>query len=111
MAAEAEEEEEALPVASPNLVQAFFHLHCVHQSSLCSMPYTFLHFLASPRGRRTGDFGDAPPPPYEAGDADDGEEEEEEEEVEMVTPEEELGAEPEAGFGLSLMYLPPWCWK
>lgn len=23
---------------SPNLVQAFFHLHCVHQSSRCSMP-------------------------------------------------------------------------
>ena len=41
---------------SPNLVQAFFHLHCVHHWSRCSIPYTLRHFLASPLGLRTGDF-------------------------------------------------------
>lgn len=30
-------------------VQAFFHLHCVHHCSRWSMPYTFRHFLFSPR--------------------------------------------------------------
>lgn len=38
--------------ASPNLVQAFFHLHWVHHNSRCSIPYTFRHFLFSPRPRR-----------------------------------------------------------
>ena len=44
------------PVAfEPNLAQAFFHLHCVHQRSRCSNPYTFRHFLPS-RTLRVGDL-------------------------------------------------------
>ena len=41
------------------------------------MPYTFRHFFASPRGRRTGDFGEAP-----NGELEEEEEEEEDEEEE-----------------------------
>lgn len=37
---------------SPKRLQAFFHLHCVHQASRFSIPYTFRHFLFSPRVRR-----------------------------------------------------------
>lgn len=43
---------------SPKRLHAFFHLHCVHQSSFFSMPYCFRHFLFSPRGRRFGDNGE-----------------------------------------------------
>ena len=49
-------EVEAFPMAfEPNRAQAFFHLHCVHQRSRCSNPYTFLHFLPS-RTLRVGDL-------------------------------------------------------
>ena len=49
------------------------------------MPYTFRHFFASPRGRRTGDFGEAPNGELEEED----EEEDEEEEDPDATAEEE----------------------
>ena len=39
----------------PNRAHAFFHLHCVHQRSRCSNPYTFRHFLPS-RTLRVGDL-------------------------------------------------------
>lgn len=42
---------------SPNLLHAFFHLHCVHHWSRCSIPYTFRHFFVSPRTRRVGLLG------------------------------------------------------
>ena len=84
------------------LVQAFFHLHCVHQRSRCSMPYTFRHFFASPRGRRTGDFGDAP-----NGELEEDEDEDEEPPDATAEEDEREGEEEDAGLGLSLMYLPP----
>lgn len=43
---------------SPKRLQAFFHLHCVHQRSFFSIPYCLRHFLFSPRGRRFGDNGE-----------------------------------------------------
>jgi hypothetical protein len=88
------------PPASPNLVQAFFHLHCVHQRSLCSIPYTLRHFFASPLGRLIGDFGDVPK----------GEEAPDEEDDEAVTATGiDAEAATEAGFGLSRMYFPGCC--
>ncbi len=62
-----EEEEEVDGAAIPNLAQAFFHLHCVHQRSLCSSPYTFLHFLPS-RGLLEGDLVEAEAPEGEEGE-------------------------------------------
>lgn len=41
---------------SPKRLQAFFHLHCVHHISRRSIPYTFRHFLFSPRVRRFGEL-------------------------------------------------------
>jgi len=35
-------------------VHAFFHLHWVHHSSRCSIPYTLRHFLVSPRSFLVG---------------------------------------------------------
>ena len=102
----------SLSLCEASLVQAFFHLHCVHHSSRCSMPYTFRHFLASPRGRRTGDFGEAP-----NGELEEEEEDvdDEEEEVPGATADGDAEGEEEeaaaAGLGLSLMYFPPLWWE
>ncbi len=62
-----EEEEVDAGAAIPNLAQAFFHLHCVHQRSLCSSPYTFLHFFPS-RGLLEGDLVEAEAPEGEEGE-------------------------------------------
>jgi len=35
-------------------VHAFFHLHWVHHSSRCSIPYTLRHFFVSPRSFLVG---------------------------------------------------------
>ena len=98
----------SLSLCEASLVQAFFHLHCVHHRSRCSMPYTFRHFLASPRGRRTGDFGEAP-----NGELEEEEDDDEEEEDPGATADGEAEGEGEeaAGLGLSLMYFPPLWWE
>lgn len=44
-----------LLVQSVNRWQAFFQRQAVHHMSFLSMPYTFLHFLASPRSFLGGD--------------------------------------------------------
>ena len=100
-----------MSLCEASLVQAFFHLHCVHHRSRCSMPYTFRHFLASPRGRRTGDFGEAPNGELEEEEDVDDEEEEDPgatADGEAEGEEEEAAA---AGLGLSLMYFPPLWWE
>lgn len=47
-----------------NLVHAFFHLHCVHHLSRCSIPYTLRHFFVSPRTFRIGLLGNLGPPKF-----------------------------------------------
>ena len=76
------------------------------------MPYTFRHFFASPRGRRTGDFGEAPNGELEEDDDEDDEEEEDPDAAAAAADDDDDEGEEEeeeaaAGLGLSLMYFPP----